>query len=108
MGWRSLKTFPLDVALGEYVLMDFLIFTRSGFLVRGSSWGFVQILQSNPGSLGSGLLRWELQRGNGASERQRARRWSSMLYLTPAEEKPLNREPLLTFGCASNALFSSQ
>lgn len=31
-----------------------------------------------------------------------------MLYLTPAEEKTLNTELLLTFGCASEALFSRQ
>lgn len=34
--------------------------------------------------------------------------WNLMLYLTPAEEKTLNTILLLTFGCASEALFSRQ
>lgn len=77
-----------------------------GFLAWGRTWDFFLNFSQSLGVLSSGLLRGELQPWKQSC--REAFQWSLMLYLTPAEEKTLNRELLLTFGFASEALLSRQ
>lgn len=112
MGWKSLKKSAWPLSLTEFVVM--------GFLILAFCWPYARF----PG-VGQNLVlflkfpvkAWEIcplvcsevssSHGNTFGEALCFQR-SLMLYLTPAEEKTLNRELLLTFSDASEALFSRQ
>lgn len=112
MGWKSLKKSALSLSLTEFVVMNFLIFAfccpHARFPGVGQNlvlflkfpvkaWQFCPLVCSEVSS----------SHGNTFGEAS-CFQWSLMLHLTPAEEKTLSRELRLTFGSASEALFSRQ
>lgn len=112
MGWRSLKKSALSLSLGHGI-------RGRGFSVLCSPYARFPGVGQNLGlSLKFPVKAWEFcpllcsevssSHGSRALESHGAFQWSLMLCLTPAEEKTLNRELLLTFGFASEALFSRQ